>query len=331
MQFDIRSFLESGRKPFEAHFEADFSKADFGGYSVNNPAVCDFTATLTEDGAAMLLCVRAHIDAECARCLEPLTRDYDFTREYFVRDRDLEDPDFELPCNENGCLDLEELAYQELIPAIAKDYGVDYMDCYTGFKWIANEIREQEGKRRYIGGGEESYGYLWETFVRDKSSVSACAIFAELTAWALDKGLTIDMLLEKIYYEHGYFLEQGVSVVRKGIKGAQEISQMMVDYRSNPVKELAGSPVVKILDYQSLEGKCLKSGKTFPIKMPATSNVLQYHTADGTVLSIRPSGTEPKIKYYIGVTYKRGSDPACDHPEQLLRDRIKAIREQLGI
>lgn len=115
MQFDIRSFLESGRKPFEAHFEADFSKADFGGYSVNNPAVCDFTATLTEDGAAFLLCVRVHIDAECARCLEPLTRDYDFTREYFVRDRDLEDPDFELPCNENGCLDLEELAYQELI------------------------------------------------------------------------------------------------------------------------------------------------------------------------------------------------------------------------
>lgn len=115
MQFDIRSFLGSGRKPFEAHFEADFSKADFGGYSVNTPAVCDFTATLTEDGAAMLLCVRAHIDAECARCLEPLTRDYDFTREYFVRDRDLEDPDFELPCNENGCLDLEELAYQELI------------------------------------------------------------------------------------------------------------------------------------------------------------------------------------------------------------------------
>lgn len=115
MQFDIRSFLESGRKPFEAHFEADFSKADFGGYSVNTPAVCDFTATLTEDGAELLLCVRTHIDAECARCLEPLTRDYDFTREYFVRDRDLEDPDFELPCNENGCLDLEELAYQELI------------------------------------------------------------------------------------------------------------------------------------------------------------------------------------------------------------------------
>lgn len=115
MQFDIRSFLESGRKPFEAHFEADFSKANFGGYNVNTPAVCDFTATLTEDGAALLLCVRAHIDAECARCLEPLTWDYDFTREYFVRDRDLEDPDFELPCSENGCLDLEELAYQELI------------------------------------------------------------------------------------------------------------------------------------------------------------------------------------------------------------------------
>ena len=102
MQFNLRTFLESGRKPYMAHFEADFSQADFGGYSVNAPA-------------ALLLCVKAHVDAECARCLEPITRDYDFQREYFVRDRDLEDPDFELPCNDNGCLDLEELAYQELI------------------------------------------------------------------------------------------------------------------------------------------------------------------------------------------------------------------------
>ena len=219
----------------------------------------------------------------------------------------------------------------ELISAIAQDYGVTCFNCYTGFKWIANEIREQEGKRRYIGGGEESYGYLWETFVRDKSSVSACSMFAELTAWALDKGLTIDMLLDKIYYEHGYFLEQGISVVRKGVEGAQKIDQMMIDYRSKPIRALGGSPVTRILDYQALKGTCLNSGETFAIQMPATSNVLQYYTADGTVLSIRPSGTEPKIKYYIGVSYRRGSAPACHHPEQLLRDRIKAIREQLSI
>ena len=115
MQFNLRSFLESGRKPDAAHYEADFSQADFGGYRVNTPAICDFTATLTEEGAALLLHVKAHVDAECARCLEPLSRDYDFEREYFVRDRDLDDPDFELPCNEKDCLDLEELAYQELI------------------------------------------------------------------------------------------------------------------------------------------------------------------------------------------------------------------------
>ena len=115
MQFDLRSFLEGSREFHNTYFKADFSQADFGGYRVSTPAECDFTATLTEDGAALLLCVRAQIHAECARCLEPLTQDYDFQREYFVRDRDLEDPDFELPCNEQGCLDLEELAYQELI------------------------------------------------------------------------------------------------------------------------------------------------------------------------------------------------------------------------
>ena len=115
MQFNLRTFLESGRKPYMAHFEADFSQADFGGYSVNAPAVCDFTATLTEDGAALLLCVKAQVSAECARCLEPIHREYDFQREYLVRMRDVDDPDFELPCKENGCLDLEELVFQELI------------------------------------------------------------------------------------------------------------------------------------------------------------------------------------------------------------------------
>ena len=115
MQFDLRSFLESGRKPYQAHFETDLTQSDLNGYTVSEPVLCDFTATLTDDGAALLLCVKACVHAECARCLEPLTRNYDFEREYFVRQRDLEDPDFELPCDAKGCLDLDELAYQELI------------------------------------------------------------------------------------------------------------------------------------------------------------------------------------------------------------------------
>ena len=115
MQFDLRAFLEGARKPYEAHFQADLTQSDFGGYTLASPAECDFTATPTEDGAALLLCVKADIQSECARCLEPLSRSYDFEREYFVRRRDLDDPDFELPCNEQGCLDLQELVFQELL------------------------------------------------------------------------------------------------------------------------------------------------------------------------------------------------------------------------
>lgn len=219
----------------------------------------------------------------------------------------------------------------ELVAAIARDYGVDYLDCYTGFKWIANEIREQEGKRRYIGGGEESYGYLWEDFIRDKSSVSACSLFAEMAAWALDKGLSIDQLLDKIYHDHGYYLEQGISVIRKGREGASEIARMMTDFREHPIQELAGSKVIEILDYSTLRGRKIETGEEFDLKMPATSNVLQYRTTDGTVLSIRPSGTEPKIKFYIGVCHQMAADQSIADTESLLRDRIATIRRQLSI
>lgn len=217
----------------------------------------------------------------------------------------------------------------ELIRSIADKNEVTLFDCYTGFKWIANVIRQNEGKLNYIGGGEESYGFMREDFVRDKNGVSACAMFCEMAAWALDRGMTVYQLLLYIYKEYGLYKEQGISVVRKGKSGAEEIIAMMKRYRNEPLKSLGGSPVVEILDYASLEGKHLVSGETFALDMPATSNVLQYKTADGTKVSVRPSGTEPKIKFYIGVRGELGDD--FEASEQACLDKIKQIRAELGI
>ena len=204
-------------------------------------------------------------------------------------------------------------------------------DCYTGFKWIADVIRQNEGKRNYIGGGEESYGFLREDFIRDKSSVSACCMFSELAAWARDRGMSIYQLLQKIFLEYGLYKEQGVSVVRKGKTGAEEIEAMMKNFRENPLKSLAGSPVVEILDYAKLEGRWLDKGEVFTLDMPTTSNVLQYKTADGTKVSIRPSGTEPKIKFYIGVRGKVASVEEFPSAEAACLDKIATIRQELGI
>lgn len=217
----------------------------------------------------------------------------------------------------------------ELIRSIADKNEVTLFDCYTGFKWIANVIRQNEGKLNYIGGGEESYGFMREDFVRDKNGVSACAMFCEMAAWALDRGMAVYQLLLYIYKEYGLYKEQGISVVRKGKSGAEEIIAMMKRYRNEPLKSLGGSPVVEILDYASLEGKHLVSGETFALDMPATSNVLQYKTADGTKVSVRPSGTEPKIKFYIGVRGELGDD--FEASEQACLDKIKQIRAELGI
>lgn len=219
----------------------------------------------------------------------------------------------------------------DLIKFIAQQEGVKLHDCYTGFKWIANIIRENEGKCRYIGGGEESYGYLWEEFIRDKSSVSACAIFAEMTAWALDKGWSIDDLLTHIYTTYGYFADKGHYIVRQGKTGAEEILDMMVNYRNNPLQTLAGSPIVEVLDYDKLEGYNVKTGETYPLSMPTTSNVLQYIAADGSKLSIRPSGTEPKIKYYIGIREIMATNAELPLAEQRAQNRIAELFQQLGI
>ena len=237
---------------------------------------------------------------------------------------------------ESGLLQSEDYVVKtivttELIRAIAQRNEVTLFDCYTGFKWIADVIRQNEGKRHYIGGGEESYGFLREDFIRDKSSVSACCMFAELAAWARDRGMSIYQLLQKIFLEYGLYKEQGVSVVRKGKTGAEEIEAMMKNFRESPLKSLAGSPVVEVLDYAKLEGRWLDKGEVFTLDMPTTSNVLQYKTADGTKVSIRPSGTEPKIKFYIGVRGKVAFVEELPLAEAACLDKIATIRQELGI
>ncbi|SUB77196.1 phospho-sugar mutase [Porphyromonas macacae] len=219
----------------------------------------------------------------------------------------------------------------ELIREIANRNEVTLYDCYTGFKWIADVIRQNEGKKRYIGGGEESYGFLWEDFIRDKSSVSACCMFAEMNAWALDKGISLYQMLQNIYLEYGFFAEKGISVVRTGKSGADEIEAMMKGYRNEPMTEIAGSKVKERLDYARLEGYVSDTGDVFTLDMPTTSNVLQFMTEDGTKLSIRPSGTEPKIKYYIGVRQPVSCREDLPEAEKICAGKIARIRQELNI
>lgn len=219
----------------------------------------------------------------------------------------------------------------EVMKDVANKMGVEMFDCYTGFKWIASVIREFEGKRKYIGGGEESYGFLVEDFCRDKDAVSACVIMAEIAAWAKDNGKSLFQLLQDIYIEVGFGKEKGISVVRKGKTGAEEIQQMMKDYRNNPPKEIAGSPVRLIKDYQTLKATEVATGKQTDLKFPTTSNVLQFFTEDGTKISVRPSGTEPKIKFYIEVrgTMKTRADYA--DADAKATAKIQAVRDSLGV
>ena len=219
----------------------------------------------------------------------------------------------------------------DLIKTIAERNNIELYDTYTGFKWIADVIRKNEGKKEYLGGGEESYGYLWSDFVRDKCSVSACTIFAEIAAWAKDKGQSIYELLEHIYLQYGYSLEKNISVVRPGKSGAEEIQAMMQNFRSNPLKELAGSKVTEVLDYQSLKSHNTVTGETKDLVMPTTSNVLQYRCEDGTKLSIRPSGTEPKIKFYIEVHAQPTNLQELEEAKKVCARRADEIAKQLGI
>lgn len=220
----------------------------------------------------------------------------------------------------------------EVIKNICEAQGCKMFDCYTGFKWIAAVIREQEAAgERYLGGGEESYGFLAETFCRDKDSVSAISLMAEACAWARDKGQDFLAMLQDIYIKYGYSHEEGVSVVRPGKTGADEIQAMMKEFRENPPKELGGSEIILIKDYLTLTETDVRANKATMMEMPATSNVLQYFTADGYKVSIRPSGTEPKIKFYMEVKGKMESPADYDKCNKKAVDDILAVKKSLGI
>ena len=218
----------------------------------------------------------------------------------------------------------------ELIKTIAEKNNITCYDCYTGFKWIAAIIRELEGKKKYIGGGEESYGFLVEDFTRDKDAVSAIPMVAEAAAWAIDNGKSVYEMLLDIYVKYGYSKEKGISVVRKGKSGAEEIEAMMKGFRANPLKELAGSKVVLIKDFSTLVAQDMVENEKYTLDMPTTANVIQYFTEDGTKVSIRPSGTEPKIKFYIEVRGKLASREDYDAANAAAEAKIKAISESIG-
>ena len=218
----------------------------------------------------------------------------------------------------------------EVIKKIADKQHIEMRDCYTGFKWIAREIALSEGKQQYIGGGEESYGFLAEDFVRDKDAVSACSLLAEICAWAKDQGKTLYDVLMGIYLEYGFSKEFTVNVVKPGKTGADEIKQMMTDFRNNPPTDLGGSKVVLWKDYQTLEQRDA-AGNVTKIDMPTTSNVLQWFCDDETKVSVRPSGTEPKIKFYIEVkgTMKcNGCYERCTNESVV---KIEAIKKSLNL
>lgn len=218
----------------------------------------------------------------------------------------------------------------EVIRKIAEKNHIEMRDCYTGFKWIAREIRLSEGKQQYIGGGEESYGFLAEDFVRDKDAVSACSLLAEICAYAKDHGKTLYDILMDIYLEYGFSKEFTVNVERPGKSGADEIKQMMTDFRQNPPVDLGGSKVVLWKDYATLEAKDDK-GHVTKLDMPETSNVLQWFCNDGTKVSVRPSGTEPKIKFYIEVKGKMEKASDYEACNQVADEKIAAIKKSLNL
>ncbi|HJA99409.1 MAG TPA: phospho-sugar mutase [Candidatus Alistipes avicola] len=220
----------------------------------------------------------------------------------------------------------------EMVDAIAKYYKVKCFECLTGFKYIAKVIRNHEGTdMQYIGGGEESFGYMAGDYVRDKDGVSACSLAAEAAAWARDTmGISLYEWLKRLYVQFGFYREGLVSVVRKGKEGADQIQQMMVDYRQTPPTEILHSPVVKINDFKSLETTDVRTGKKEALVQDA-SNVLQWFTEDGTRVSVRPSGTEPKIKYYFGVKATLPSVADFDKVETDLEAKIEEIKRELKL
>ena len=217
----------------------------------------------------------------------------------------------------------------ETIKEIAERNGIEIRDVYTGFKWIAREIKISEGTKKYIGGGEESFGYLPFDKVRDKDSPASICLLCEIASWAKDKGMTLYDLLMKIYLDYGFAYQNTISVTKPGKSGADEIKKMMAQFRQNPPKVLGGSPVVCIKDYQSL--KQTEDHGQSDIVMPTSSNVLQWFTQDGTKISVRPSGTEPKIKFYIEVKGEMDCSNCYNSAVVKAKEKVDAIKIDLNI
>ncbi len=219
----------------------------------------------------------------------------------------------------------------ETIKRIADANNIKCFDCFTGFKWIADVMRNMETTGRYLGGGEESYGFLPETFVRDKDSVSTNSLIAECAAWAAEKGMNLYELLVDIYAQYGFSRERGVSVVRPGKSGAEEIVAMMKNFRENLPKTLAGSPVTCIKDYSDLNCRNLKDGSVEKMDFPTTSNVLQFFTEAGDKVSVRPSGTEPKIKFYVEVRENMADKSKYEEIVAEAEKHIDRVLADLGV
>ena len=236
---------------------------------------------------------------------------------------------------ENGKLDgnqmiVKTIVTSDLLDRIAESFEVDCPNTLTGFKFIAAVIKELEGKKEFIGGGEESYGYMISDFVRDKDAIASCAMLAEMTAWAKDQGLSVFDLLAEIYQQYGFYLEKLVSMTKKGMQGAAEIKQMMVELRETPPAAIAGSPVVKTIDYLSSIEKNVVTGEEKPVNL-LKSNVLQFFLEDGSKISARPSGTEPKIKFYVSVNKPLDDKANYNAVKAELEARIEAIKTDFNI
>lgn len=225
---------------------------------------------------------------------------------------------------------IKTIVSSELIKVICEDFQVNCYDVLTGFKWIADMILQKEGKEQYIGGGEESYGYLIGDFVRDKDSVSTCCILAELCAWAKQQNKTILDILTEIYRQYGYYQEGLVSVVKKGKSGAEQIKTMMDNFRNNPPKTIIGQKVIGINDYELRIGKDLTTNTETKLEQPQ-SNVLQYYLEDGSKISVRPSGTEPKIKFYFSVRTPFGKDDDFYSLLSVSQEKISKIEKELNL
>ena len=237
--------------------------------------------------------------------------------------------------SEKGKLDgdqfvIKTIVTTDLITEIARKFQVDCYETLTGFKFIAAVIKELEGKKKFIVGGEESYGYLIGDFVRDKDAIASCAMLAEMAAWAKEQGMGVFDLLAEVYKEFGFYLESLISITKKGKAGAEEIQEMMKNMRANPPKSIHGSPVVKVFDYQSSEVTDLTNSEKEKLDFPR-SNVLQYTTEDGTKISARPSGTEPKIKFYFSVKGELAKNEDFEEVQNSLKQKINSIIEELSL